>query len=213
MTREFLPGVGRRFLMAASLICLGLAGLAAAGLAQVEIGSDAGDDDEASPGSTDFDATTEGTAASEEVAKADAEQEASSLLADFYQDLKLENLRQKVEQTYAPTAVREDPTGSFDGRDRILGYYQGLLGSMESFEAEIKDEFVSGDETIALWHMRIKHASLGAEPVVVEGVSHLRIHAGRIVSQRDYFDLGAAYYEHLTMIGSVIRWLKAKLLP
>jgi limonene-1,2-epoxide hydrolase len=221
ITRKFLLGLAPwASLKVLPVLFLGTCGLAVAGvvgLAQEEVPQEPPQDqaEEALEAEGGFDETDSPSAESGEAAAsaaAEAEQ-GPSLLTEFYHGITAENLRQKVEGLYTTSAVREDPIGSFEGRDRILAHYQNLFEGMSSLEVDVKDEFLSGDETIAVWQMRVKHAGLGSEPVVIDGVSHLRVQSGRIVFQRDYFDLGAAVYEHVTLVGSIVRWVKGKLLP
>lgn len=212
MTRKFLLGrAPKASLKVLPVLFLGTCGLAAAGvvgLAQEGAPQEPAEAALEADGGFDEDADSPSAAGAAEEAE-----QGPSLLTEFYHGITADNLRQKVEGLYTMSAVREDPIGSFEGRDRILAYYQSLFEGMSSLEVDVKDEFLSGDETIAVWQMRVKHAGLGSEPVVIDGVSHLRVQSGRIVFQRDYFDLGAAVYEHVTLVGSIVRWVKAKLLP
>lgn len=217
MTRKFLlgraPKASLKILSALFLGTCGLAGAGIVGLAQEEPPLEPAEEPLEAEGGFDEEADGSSAASGEAaVATGEAEQ-GPSLLTEFYHGITADNLRQKVESLYTSSSVREDPIGSFEGRDRILAYYQSLFSGMSSLEVDVKDEFLSGDETIAVWQMRVKHEGLGSEPVVIDGVSHLRVQGGRIVFQRDYFDLGAAVYEHVTLVGSIVRWVKGKLLP
>jgi hypothetical protein len=48
------------------------------------------------------------------------------------------------------------------------------------------------------------------QPVVVPGMTYLRF-ADRISYQRDHFDAGALVYEHVPLLGWLIRLLKRRL--
>jgi limonene-1,2-epoxide hydrolase len=217
MTRKFLlGGASKASLKLLPVLFLGTCGLAVAGvvgLAQEEAPQEPAEEALEAEGGFDEEADSPSAASGDAAGAAGEAEQGPSLLTEFYHGITADNLRQKVEGLYTMSAVREDPIGSFEGRDRILAHYQNLFEGMSSLEVDVKDEFLSGDETIAVWQMRVKHAGLGSEPVVIDGVSHLRVQSGRIVFQRDYFDLGAAVYEHVTLVGSIVRWVKGKLLP
>jgi hypothetical protein len=138
--------------------------------------------------------------------------QAPSVIDGFFTDLQLANVQQKVEGFYAPTAVYEDPVGRFEGRDQILAHLKQQLGGVQSLAIDVKEEFVSGDETVALWTMTVTHKDLNSgEPLTIDGATHVRSQAGLVTYQRDYYDLGALVYENVSVVGRLVRWVKGKL--
>ena len=136
----------------------------------------------------------------------------TSKIYDFFNDTNKDNMKEQVEKFYAPSAVFEDPFTKVTGRDRLLSYYEGLYKELDSISFDIKTEFQSGDETVAIWTMTMKHKNLaGGEAVVVDGVSFVRFENDKAVYHRDYFDAGALLYEHVPILGSIVRWLKGKM--
>jgi len=137
----------------------------------------------------------------------------SSPLDDFLADLSSANLTQKAEQYYNPAATYEDPFGRWQGRDALAAHLNALLGSLQTVSLDVTSEFVSGDETVALWTMTFTHSRLhGGEPLEMHGVSHVKLLDGKIISQRDYYDLGIIY-ENLPFIGRIVRWVKGRITP
>jgi hypothetical protein len=49
------------------------------------------------------------------------------------------------------------------------------------------------------------------QELTLEGISQLRFADRRIIYQRDYYDLGAMLYEHLPLVGQVVRGIKRRL--
>jgi len=136
----------------------------------------------------------------------------TSKIYDFFNGTNKDNMQQKVEGFYAATVEFEDPFTKINGRQRLLAYYEGMYKDLESISFDIKSEFQSGDETVALWTMTLQHKDLaGGAPVIVDGVSYVRFENDKAVNQRDYFDAGAMLYEHVPIVGSLIRWLKGKM--
>jgi hypothetical protein len=56
-------------------------------------------------------------------------------------------------------------------------------------------------------HPRLKQG----EPILVQGCSHLLWTDDKVFQHRDFFDAGALLYEHLPVMGRMIRWLKGRL--
>ena len=135
----------------------------------------------------------------------------ASVIESFFNDLSASTVAQKTEAAMAQGVAFDDPFGKFDGRDKALEHLKNLLGEMRTLNVEVKEEFVSGDETVALWTMTYtnKHLHSG-EPVTVDGFTRVRQQNGKIVTLTNQFDLGAAYYEQLPVIGWLVRWAKAK---
>ena len=137
----------------------------------------------------------------------------ASPLDEFLADLSSANLTKKAEQFYNPAATYEDPFGRYQGRDALAAHLNGLLGGMQTVTLDVTSEFVSGDETVALWTLTFTHSSLhGGEPLEIHGVSHVKLLDGKIIAQRDYYDLGVIY-ENLPFVGRLVRWVKGRITP
>jgi limonene-1,2-epoxide hydrolase len=152
--------------------------------------------------------------AAEPAASAAAAEEAaaaSSPIDEFLNGTTSDNLKAKVDKFYAKDAEVVDPFGTFEGKDEVLAHLEKLYDGLESVSYEIKAEFVSGDETVALWTMTLLHKRLkSGETITVDGVSHVRFVDGKAVQQRDYYDLGALLYENTPVVGGMVRWVKGK---
>lgn len=136
-----------------------------------------------------------------------------SPLDDFLADLSSANVAKKAEQSYNTAATYEDPFGRWEGRDALVAHLNELLGRMQTIGLDVTSEFISGDETVALWTMTFSHSSLhSGEPLEIHGVSHVKMLDGKIIAQRDYYDLGVVY-ENLPIIGRIVRWVKGRIVP
>jgi len=135
----------------------------------------------------------------------------TSKIYDFFNDTNAGNLKAKVEAFYGPTVEFEDPFIKVTGREALLAYYTKLFADVKELVFDIQTEFQSGDETVAVWTMTMKHPSIaGGEAVVVDGVSYVRFENDQAVYHRDYFDAGAMVYEHVPIVGSIIRYVKGR---
>jgi hypothetical protein len=69
-----------------------------------------------------------------------------------------------------------------------------------------------GDRQVGIWTMYLRAKNLnGGEEVVVKGNSHVIYKNGKAVYHRDYFDMGAFIYEHIPIVGAIIRKIKSML--
>jgi len=149
-------------------------------------------------------------AAAEEVGPTQPEPPAS-IIESFFNDLNASTVSQKVEAMMAPTVVYEDPFGRFEGRDKAMAHLQGILGGMQTINVDVKEEFVSGEETVAIWTMTLTNKRLkSGDPVVFDGVTRVKMQGDKIVMQSSQFDLGAAFYENVPVVGWLVRWVKGK---
>lgn len=155
----------------------------------------------------------ETTGAGSDEAQSTANDANFAAIDGFLNNTNADNLKEKVQAFYAKDVRFEDPFGATDGRDALLNYYAKLFDGIGSVSFEIKEEFVSGDETVALWTMKLSHKSLGAEPVAIDGVSQFRFAGTQVVYHRNYFDAGALVYEHITFVGALVRWVKRHVMP
>jgi hypothetical protein len=133
-----------------------------------------------------------------------------SMIAALLGDIAPDNVDSKVANFYDPAAVLEDPFGRFEQRTAIASHLKALLKGTTSVAFEVRSEFQSGDETVALWTLSVSHPKLGDEPVVIEGVTHARFVNGKIAEQRDVYDVGGLVYERVTFVGALVRWVKGK---
>lgn len=150
-------------------------------------------------------------AEAEAVAEAAPSEAPQSVMVALLSDLNGDNVKEKVETFYDPTATLEDPFGRYERRAEVAEHLTSLFAGAKSIAFEVRSEFQSGDEAMTLWTVSVVHPRLrGDEPVVVEGVTHARLVNGKIAEQRDYYDAGALVYENVTFVGSLVRWVKAK---
>ncbi len=179
-----------------------------AGTLGMAFGNLAAQDQESEPPAAEPAAESTDEAANE----SEAAEPQPSAIDSFYDGMTAENAAAKVDSFYGPQVVYEDPLGRVEGRVQLADHYKKLLAGVQNLVVDVKEEFVSADETVAVWTMTFTHKSLNdGEPIVVDGVTHVRVVGGKIVGQKNYFDLGEMVYEHTTIVGSIVRWVKKKI--
>lgn len=120
----------------------------------------------------------------------------------------------RLDTLYDEQALFCDPLHRVQGLQALKQYFAEMYANVSELRFDfIAMDQVAEDEGYLRWTMHYRHPRLAAGRMIsVEGCSHLRWNAaGKVVSHRDYFDAGALLYEHLPLLGRIIRWLKGRL--
>lgn len=131
---------------------------------------------------------------------------------ETYQQLDRDHL-ELLEQIYARDIQFIDPVHRISGLDDLSAYFKVLYANLSHIEFRFTRQLQVDDSAVVEWIMTFRHPRLaGHRSVCVAGCSWLRFNAeGRALEHRDYFDLGAMLYEHLPLLGGLIRTLKRRL--
>jgi hypothetical protein len=111
-----------------------------------------------------------------------------------------------IDELYDPEVEFMDPFHQIRGRNNLAAYFRRLNARAESVTFEFTDRVVEKDRAALSWVMTA-HTKRPRQTIVLSGMSLLR-YTDRIVSHRDYFDVGAMLYERLPVLGRVLRWIK-----
>jgi limonene-1,2-epoxide hydrolase len=138
-----------------------------------------------------------------------AGREAVQRFAALYADLSVANVQARVRDTYATGAWFNDTLATKTGIEAIEKYLLRTAEGAEKVEAKINDVAVSGADVYVRWTMEIRTRSLaGGRPIVTEGMSQLRFdREGRIVLHQDFWNPATGIYQHLPVLGPVIRFV------
>lgn len=127
---------------------------------------------------------------------------------------KLDNTcTENLYEVYTEEVVFNDPLHHIEGREALARYFATMYENVERCQFTYHMQQQQGNQAFVTWSMEFVHPRLArGKPVRVEGCSALTFaDDGRVVQHRDYFDAGAMLYEHLPLMGQVIRWLKHRL--
>ena len=116
-----------------------------------------------------------------------------------------------VDDFYDANVHFQDPVVNFSNRDQVKKYYARLYKNVESIVFEFSDEIKQDKRSVAAWKMTVR---MKGKPISVDGVSVIKFGGmeGKAVYHRDYFDMGAFIYEHIPLLGNVIKGIKGKML-
>lgn len=115
-----------------------------------------------------------------------------------------------LSELYSQDLVFQDPFHRLSGLPALTTYFTELYRQVESSSFLFEDEIVQGNSAVLIWTMALKHPKLnGGNLVTLPGSTHIRFR-DKVLYHRDYFDGGAMLYEHLPLIGLVIRMIKER---
>ena len=107
-----------------------------------------------------------------------------------------------------------DPVHKLNGMESLKKYYADMYKNVQSIRFDFTSETVQGDTHVMTWVMHLSASGLnGGKPVAVDGTSILKFNPAtdKVIYHRDYLDMGQFIYEHIPVLGSVIRYIKGKM--
>lgn len=142
-----------------------------------------------------------------------AESAAIERFKGFFSVLSEHNVRANVRRVYAAEAYLNDTLKEISGIDRIEAYFLKSARAVDDCRVEIMDVAESGGNYYFRWVMCIRFKKLKRGQVCCSrGMTHIRFNgSGQVVFHHDYWDAAGGLFEHLPVVGAVIRAIKAGL--
>ena len=130
----------------------------------------------------------------------------------FFGDLTPDGVRRMAGRVYAPDAWFNDTLKTISGGEAIEDYFVETARKADAVNVEFHDIARSGDDFYFRWRMTMRIAALrGGEPLVSYGVTHFRFDdQGRVVIHQDFWDAAGGLYEHVPVVGGILRALRAR---
>lgn len=124
--------------------------------------------------------------------------------------------RHELAACYREDVVFVDPAQRIEGLDALTAYMNALAAGLVYCRFEFTEVAAGRDDDMptafVAWQMRFAHRSLkGGRELVVPGVSQLHLEGDRVSFHRDFYDLGAMVYEHVPLLGALVRTVRMRL--
>ncbi len=133
-------------------------------------------------------------------------------LLSFYSCLSLDGLS-KLKNIYSEDVVFIDPIGSHRGLVSLTHYFERLLTNCSQCRCKITSQHFDDSYGSIEWSMSFAHPRLNkGREVEIRGISVMDILDNKIIYQRDFYDMGAMIYEHLPLIGGIIKYLRKRMM-
>lgn len=129
---------------------------------------------------------------------------------DTYQALSVDNLGD-LSLIYDENIEFIDPIHRIQGLDNLGKYFASMYENLISCRFVIDDVLLSEHQAAVYWTMSYQHPKLnGGKSITVTGHSLIKGHNSKVVYHRDYLDIGAMLYEHVPLLGRIIKRIKNK---
>jgi hypothetical protein len=126
-----------------------------------------------------------------------------------YQQLNIHSLG-LLSHLYRDDVRFQDPFRRVIGLPALTDYFAELYRHVESCSFTFDDTVQQPQAASLTWTMSLKHPRLnGGALITVPGSTFIKFDE-KVFYHRDYFDGGAMLYEHLPLIGFVIRAIKER---
>jgi hypothetical protein len=128
----------------------------------------------------------------------------------LYDQLDDGSIDKQIAETYAEKIYFNDTLVTIHDRQNLLKYLKHTQQQLDSIKFEVLGVHDSGKDSYVRWLMQTKFKAIGqAIDIQSIGISHLRFNAdNKIIVHQDYWDSMQGFYEHLPLIGGVLRWIK-----
>ncbi|ODS22764.1 transcriptional regulator [Candidatus Endobugula sertula] len=127
----------------------------------------------------------------------------------FYQDHRSMDLS-RMDEIYAEDIVFRDPLHRIQGLPILRDTMNEMYANLSECRFEYLDQLVTHDSAYIKWNMHYRHPKLGNTLISVRGVSQIQF-SELIDFHEDIYDMGELLYEHVPMMGGLVRWLKKRL--
>ncbi|REG82395.1 nuclear transport factor 2 family protein [Marinomonas pollencensis] len=127
----------------------------------------------------------------------------------FYKDLKHIPLPH-IGDIYDDNVIFKDPVQEVRSVEQLHAYLSDSCMDVHSGCFEYLDQLVTENSAYIKWNMHFKHPKLGNKTLTVRGISQIQFNE-RIYYHEDVYDLGQMLYEHVPLLGCVVKGLKTRL--
>ena len=137
--------------------------------------------------------------------------ERTAAVAAYFENLSPASVAQ-LPQFYAADARFKDPFNEVQGLAAMSGIFMHMYEALEAPHFVITHSLVDANQAFLTWDFKFKFKRFDTHTLqTVRGGTHLQFNEqGLITLHRDYWDAAEELYEKLPLVGSLMRWLKAR---
>jgi hypothetical protein len=132
---------------------------------------------------------------------------------DLFSAFTPEAMGEKVRRVYAEDVYFNDTLKEIRGVDALEAYLVESAEAVEVGRVEVHDVARSGGNYYVRWVMELQFKKIQRGRMTRStGISHLRFNAaGQVVYHQDYWDAASGLFEHIPVVGWMIRKIKGRL--
>lgn len=143
----------------------------------------------------------------------ETERQAIERFQDLLSDFKAPDFRRRIREVYARDVFFNDTLKTVRGVDRVEEYLAASADAIDRGTVEFLDVVSQDGDYYFRWLMtlRFKRLARGEDKSSI-GMSHVRFDdEGKVVLHQDFWDSTAGLFEHVPVLGSVLRRAKKRL--
>jgi hypothetical protein len=142
-----------------------------------------------------------------------SEKAAIERFENFLSEMTAEKVRAQTKDVYAADAFLNDTLKTLHGADEIQAYFLATMDNAESVIVRFEDVAEVNGNYYFRWVMDVKFRKFKkGQTIRTIGVTHIRFNEeGKVVMHQDYWDSAAGLYEHVSVVGGMIRWIRGRL--
>ena len=145
--------------------------------------------------------------------ESELEQAALDRFRDFWRELSVTGIQENIAHVYDDTIWFNDTLKTIENLDALKKYMLQTHDAVDTCTVDFLDMAYSSGNYYARWKMTV--TPKGASPDaawVSTGMTHLRFNQdGRVVLHQDYWDAAGGLYEHLPVVGWLLRNIRARI--
>jgi hypothetical protein len=116
-----------------------------------------------------------------------------------------------ADRLYTQDIEFRDPLHTINGILAFKSYLRGVYTGPTNIRFEYVDELCGEHWASITWIARYRHDALdGGRTLQLRGTTQIRF-TDRIYYQEDFFDVGAMVYQHLPLLGPVVRYINRRI--
>ena len=117
-----------------------------------------------------------------------------------------ENAKEVLHRIYTNDVKFVDPVKTINGLDELTDYFEALYKRVNRCHFVLSNYIPNTDNHSLEWVMHLQHEKISKnQEIHVDGASFLQFDGEKVCYHRDYYDLGALVYEHVPILGSVVK--------
>ena len=138
---------------------------------------------------------------------------AVSQFTNTFEALTSPDLSQRVNQIYAEELYFNDTFKTIINKDELVAYLDETAEKLINSEISFAQPLINGNDAYIRWSMKIQFKA-GGKTIESDsiGMTHLRFNdQQQIIIHQDYWDSAYGFYQHLPVVGGLVRWVQNKL--
>jgi hypothetical protein len=141
------------------------------------------------------------------------EKEAIARFESYLSVMNETTVKAGTRSVYAENAYLNDTLKTLHGEAAIEEYFLGSAANCESLTVRFDDVAESNGEYYFRWVMDVKFKKFKkGQTITTIGMTHIRFdESGKVILHQDYWDSAAGLYEHIPILGTMIRKIKSRL--